>query len=226
MRGLFLVLAIASMLHAMAIGTVQKVEGIVKVKHKGSIKKSKVDVGYAIQEGDILSTFGKGQALLKLIDGSSVVLGKKSVISFDAPLKWSQKEGKVYYKITKKGTKKALKIKTDFAIIGIKGTTFIVSAEDSKGYVALKEGLIGIASIKEAFRLYKKKVLSEYENYVKTQQREFEKFKQAGEEYVVTTTKEFDLHAGNVVSFSEDKAVERPLQKREEFAEFERLLDE
>ena len=211
---------------ASSLGIVQKVDGIVKVKHKDSIRKSKVKSGYEIQSGDILSTFRHSHAVLKLADRSSVVLDERSVIAFETPLGWKQQGGKIYYKITSKDVRNKLKIKTPFAIIGIKGTTFIVAANEKKSYVALDEGLIGIASIKEEFRLYKKRVMAEYENYVKKQRREFEKFKKEQDGYIVTTTKEFDLHAGNVVSFSGKKAVEEPLVNREEFRIFKDLLQE
>ena len=220
----FLFLFLSSALFANAIGIVHKVDGIVKVKHASSIKKSKLKKGDLIQEGDIVSTFRKSHAVLKLQDGSNVVVGPKSVISFENALAFAQNEGKIYYKITSKDLKNKLKIKTNFAIIGIKGTTFIVGADDNSSFVALKEGLIGIASIKEEFRLYKQKVMSEYEAYVRKQKEGFEKFKKAQEEYVVTQTKEFDLEAGHVVSFEQNKAVEKPLKTKEEFAAFEKLL--
>ena len=213
-------------LFASSLGIVQKVDGIVKVKHKDSIKKMKVKKGYEIRPGDIISTFRHSHAVLKLADKSSVVLDERSVIAFDAALDWKQKLGKVYYKITSKDVKNKLKIKTNFAIIGIKGTTFVVGADANSSYVALKEGLIGIASIKEEFQLYKKKVLSEYEAYIKQQQKEFEKFKKAQEEYIMTMTKAFDLKAGNVVSFSGEKAIENPLETQEEFERFEQMLRE
>ena len=226
MKKLFLSLLLVLAVFANPVGIVQKVDGIVKVKHKDSIKKSKVKKGDAIQPGDILSTFRNSHAVLKLVDNSDVVVGERSVIAFDDALDFAQNGGKVYYKITSKDLKNKLKIKTDFAIIGIKGTTFIVSADTNSSYVALKEGLIGVQSIKEEFQLYKRKVMSEFEAFKKRQQEGFEKFKKEQEEYIVTMTKEFDLEAGNVVSFSGQKAIENPLKSDEEFKTFEQMLQE
>ncbi len=223
---LLFLLAVHMTLFGSELGIVQKVEGIVKVKHKDSIKKEKVKKDYTIQSGDIISTFRKASAVLKLSDGSDVVLGEKSVIVFADALDVTQKEGKVYYKITSKDAKNKLKIKTDFAIIGIKGTTFIVSAEQNSSYVALKEGLIGIESVKAEFEHYKQKVLSQYEAFLKKQQKEFEKYKKSQEEYIVTMTKEFDLEAGNVVTFDGQKAIENKIETDKEFDEFEKMLEE
>ncbi len=222
---LLLLLSVFSIvIYGSTVGIVQKAEGIVKVKHEGSIKKKRVKQGYEIQNGDIISTYRKASAVLKLEDGSDVVLGEKAMIAFASSLDLMQKEGKVYYKITPKDIKNKLKIKTNFAIIGIKGTTFIVNSDQNDSYVALKEGLIGIKSIKEQFEHYKQKVLSEYEAYVKQQQKEFEKYKKQQEEYVVEMTKEFDLKAGNVVTFKGQKAIENKLQTEDEFARFEAML--
>ena len=213
-------------LSASTLGIVQKVDGIVKVKHKDSIKKSKVKNGYEIQEGDIISTFRSSDAVLSLKDDSKVILKSKSTIAFIDADNIHQSGGKVFYKITSRDAKHKLKIKTNFAIIGIKGTTFIVGSDANDSYVALKEGLIGVESIKEQFRLYKKKVLDEYEAYVRKQQQGFKEFKEKGEEYVMEVTPSFDLHAGNVVSFEGDKAVENPLEKEDDFSSFEELLSE
>ena len=226
MKTLFVTLIIASvsMLYANVIGIVQKVDGIVKVKHKDSIKKEKLKPNYEIQEGDIISTFRNAKAVLELKDKSHVVLGSKATIVFNSPTNLEQNEGKIYYKITSRDAKNKLKIKTNFAIIGIKGTTFVVSSEQNSSYVALKEGLIGVASIKEQFRLYKQKVMDEYQKFLAQQQMEFEKFKNGQIAEYVGEAKEFDLKEGNVVSFDGDKAIEAPLDTEKDFESFEALL--
>jgi len=215
-----------TLLSATTLGIVQKVDGIVKVKHKDSIKKSKVKQGYEIQQGDIISTYRAAKAVLSLNDNSKIALDAKASIAFLDGDNVEQSGGKIFYKITARDPHHKLKIKTNFAIIGIKGTTFIVGGDQNSSFVALKEGLIGVQSIKEQFNLYKKKVLGEYEAYVKKQQQEFEKYKEGANDYVLEVTKEFDLHAGNVVSFGEDKAVENPLEKEDEFSTFEQLINE
>jgi hypothetical protein len=208
------------------IGNVVKIEGIVKVKQKDSIKKVKLKSGYVIKEGDIISTYRNAVAVLKLEDGSDIVLSQKSTISFLAENEVEQNDGKIYYKITSRDIKNRLNIKTNFAIIGIKGTTFIINSSKKDSFVALKEGKIGIKSIKEEFKLYKQKVLDEFQKYLALQQSEFEKFKQnAGVEEFVGIKKEFDLDEGKVVSFEGDKAVEKDLDTQKEFIDFEKLLD-
>ena len=96
------------------IGFVQKVDGNVKVKSEGSLKKSKVKVGFEIQSGDMITTSKKGSVVLKLVDASVIVLDSSSNIYFKTPSDAEQTEGSVYYKITSRNAKHALKIKTPF----------------------------------------------------------------------------------------------------------------
>ena len=125
----------------------------------------------------------------------------KVQLCFFASVKLTEQlQGRVYYKITSRDSKNAIKVKTPFAIIGIKGTTFVVSVGE-KSSVKLKEGLVGIQSIKEEFELYRKAIRAEYNNYVSKQQSEYEKFLSEQNKGKAELTKEFDLQAGNTIVF-------------------------
>jgi len=222
-----ILIALFSLLNASAvIGFVQKVDGNVKVKSAGSFKKSKVKKGFEIKSGDLMSTSKKATAVLKLVDGSTIVLDVSSSIHFKTPTNAQQIEGKIYYKITSRNAKNSLKIKTPFAIIGIKGTTFVVNVT-GKASVKLEEGLIGVKSIKEDFKLYRKSVMAEYDKYISAQQSEFQKYKNKQKKGVLEITKEFDLHAGNTISFSNNEVNEQSFSKKdkEEFAYFKKMMD-
>ena len=204
------------------IGLVQKVNGNVKVKNEGSFKKSKLRDGLEIKSGDLITTSKKGTAILKLVDGSILALDVSSSIHFKTPSDAEQTVGKIFYKITSRDAKNSLKIKTPFAIIGIKGTTFIIDAKKD-GSVLLKEGLIGLTSIKEEFELYRKKVQEEFNSFISNQQSEFEKYKNEQNKYAVAELrKEFDLEAGNRISFDGNK-VNEDAWNEEDDAEFERF---
>lgn len=211
----------------LVVGVVQKVAGDVKVKSEGSIKKNAVNAGLEVQTGDLLTTSKEGLVLIKLSDGSSVILDASSSVLFASRDSMEQQGGKIFYKITSRDAKNALKIKTPFAIIGIKGTTFVVNATQNAS-VTLKEGLIGVTSIKEEFELYRKKVQEEFNNYISDQQSEFEKYKNEQNKYAVAeSTKEFDLEAGNRISFSGQKVNEDPWNEEDdaEFKRFEQLMN-
>jgi len=211
----------------LVVGTVQKVAGNVKVKNEGSIKKNSVNAGLEMQAGDLLTTAKEASVLIKLIDGSAVVLDASSSVLFASGDTIEQQGGKIFYKITSRDAKNALKIKTPFAIIGIKGTTFVVNATENAS-VTLKEGLIGVTSIKEEFELYRKKVQEEFNSFIADQQSEFEKYKNEQNKYAVAeATKEFDLEAGNRISFNGQKVNEDAWSKEDdaEFERFEQLIN-
>jgi len=208
------------------VGSVEKVKGSVKVKNEASIRKSRVKAGLEIKAGDIITTSKNAFAKIKLKDGSQLVLNENSSIAFSSIVNIEQKSGKIYYKISSRDAKNSLKVKTPFAIIGIKGTTFIINATKGDASLALKEGLVGVQSIKEEFELYRREVQKEFENFMSQQQAAYEEYKQVQKPGFVEKTKEFDLHQQNTVSFDGNKASEKEWTKEddEEFKYFEELM--
>ena len=209
------------------IGSIENFEGNVKIKSEGSIKKSRAIAGHSIMSGDLITTSKKARAKIKLKDGSILVLDESSSIHFTSPVQSEQIEGKIYYKITSRDAKNSLKIKTPFAIIGIKGTTFIVNAAKDSS-VTLKEGLIGITSIGEQFALYRQKVKAEFESYISTQEAEYEKYKNAQNGYAeVEHTNEFDLKEKHRISFVGKRVNEDSWNEKDdaEFEHFEKFIN-
>ena len=209
------------------VGSIEKVDGSVKVKKEGSLKKSKVKIGTEIVAGDLLTTSKKSSAVIKLKDGSTIVLDVSSSVHFASATSAEQKTGKIYYKITSRDAANSLKVKTPFAIIGIKGTTFVVNASENAS-VTLKEGLIGVASVKEEFNLYRKKMEEEFNKFKSDMNAEFEKFKSKQSGYMAPVkTKSFDLKEGNRISFSGNKVHEDQWNKNDdaEFDHFEALIN-
>jgi len=229
MKIIFLLVMNVALIYASAvIGTISDFKGNVKVKHEGSIKKSKVIKDGQINEGDLIVTARHATAQLKLRDGSTVILDEKSTIHFKSAQDVEQSGGKIYYKITSRDVKNSLKIKTDFAIIGIKGTTFIINANKKDASVSLKEGLIGVKSIKEKFELYRQKVQAEFNNYVSKQQSEFQKYKDAQNKYAVAEpTKAFDLKENHRISFFGKRVNEDRWSEKDdkEFDHFAKLVE-
>lgn len=207
------------------LGSVEQVNGNVKVKSEDSFMKSKVTKGLEVKKGDLITTSKNANTVIKLLDDSILVLDSNSTLHFTSKNMAEQEKGKVYYKITSRDAKNALKVKTPFAIIGIKGTTFIVDSSE-KASVKLKEGVVGIQSIKEEFELYRKAVQEEYNKYVSEQKSEFEKYKSQQQNEATFITKEFDLQAGNTVSFDGKKVDEKAWTQEDdaEFKYFEKLM--
>jgi hypothetical protein len=187
------------------------------------IKNSNIKVGSEISDGDIFTTMQKSSVVLKLKDNSIVALDASSSLHFQNNASFEQKKGKIYYNIAKKESNSALEVKTNFAIIGIKGTEFIVNAQNPQ--VMLKEGVVSISSIKQEFELYTKEMQREFEEYAKNKEADFEKFK--NEQNPAITTKAFDLQAGNSISFDDIKVHEKAFAEDEatSFALFGKMIE-
>ncbi len=218
--------ALPESVEANKVGIVKKVKGVVKCLESGTIKKVKVKCGDQFQQGDMLMTYGSASALLELYDGSQIVLDEGAMIRFAGLESVEQKEGAVYYDIIRRNSQSGLKITTPFAIIGIKGTTFIVNADEHPN-ITLKEGVIGIESLKEEFELHRKKVLQAYERFKTEQEMAFDAYKKAQDGHIIEYVKAFELRAGSTVYFDEQRADELPMSDANEkqFEHFEQLIN-
>ena len=204
------------------VGKVVKVEGRVSAAQIGSIQKTRVKLDQNITKDLLISTGGGSYVVIKLNDDSDLVVDERSSLSFHSQQELEQTEGKIYYKITSREAKNALKVKTPFSIIGIKGTEFIVDSDTKGGGIQLKEGLLGIESIKGEFELYRKAVQAEYEKFISSQTDAFEEFKNAQVKGFAQKTKAFDLHKQSTLSFEGSTVNEKGWSEQNE-AEFSRF---
>ena len=207
------------------VGKVESLVGKVKVKHDSSFRKKIVKQGLEIKEGDLITTTKKSSAVIRLVDKSVVVVDSNSAIYFGKDQKFLHSAGKVYYKMTSRNSKNALAIKTPFAIIGIKGTTFIIDAK-KQAKVTLKEGLIGVKSIDVAFKLYREKEKKEFNKYKHTEENQFKEYQKHESKHTIKYVKEFDLKSGNSLSFDGKEVKETKLNKKDkaEFSYYENLI--
>ncbi len=186
-----------------ALVSIIKIEGKVKILPGSSIKKHTAVVGELLFQGDKIITYADSTVVARAEDNSKLVLNENSELTFIDRQTLAQGTGEVYYNIQKRGDAKGLKVKTPFSIIGIKGTEFIVEANETEGEIALNEGLIGVESLKAEFELHKQKVMAEYEAFKDKQMQEFEAYKAQTQEGVVTYVRSFDLQAGKSLRFGD-----------------------
>ena len=200
--------------------TIIKIEGKVKILPASSIKKHTAVVDELLFKGDKLITYADSKVVVSTSDNSKLVLNENSELTFVDMQKLEQESGEVYYNIQKRGHSKGLKIETPFSIIGIKGTEFIVDANETDGEIALNEGLIGIESLQAEFELHKQKVMAEYEAFKNKQMEEFEAYKAQGQDDVVTYVKAFDLQASKILHFGDASSCEEDCESRVNESDF------
>jgi len=203
------------------VATLERFDGVVKVLPKGSVRRTKAKVNLALYSGDMVLSYRNAHALITLVDGSKVLLDERASISF-AYKEVGQQEGAALYEIHHRNAKNAFRVKTEFAIIGIKGTTFIVNANAHDKSVALKEGRIEVKSPEAEYKLYREKELAKFEAYKSQQKAGFETYKKRQEEKVLSYVKAFEMESEKIIRF-EGSTVDESRFDANVSAEFERF---
>lgn len=210
---------------------VVKVQGdVVIVNDKGEERKPEKNQ-YLVNKMETVVTRDGGKAVVQFDDGALSVMDEKSSLRVEQSGWLSQLGGKVYYVFRKVlGTKEEPKqVKTGFATIGIRGTTFIVVDNAEGQSVALQTGLLNIESPGEDyavvtppagdFESFKKQMQDQQQNM----KREFNEYKEKTAREFIEYKKSFDLQANRVVSFDGNKVREKDLDESftGQFGDFE-----
>lgn len=216
-------------LYAAPFAEVKKVNGTAKVIHQGSIKKLKAKVGMSLEKGDSVITYRKAKVVLELHDKGKIVVDEQARLQLLSDEQFEQSGGKVYYKITKRGKAKGLKVNTPFAIIGVKGTEFVVTDSNKSHELALNEGLVGVDSAngKPFAHIDEDKVKAKMGsvNTPDQERAEFEAYKKELYAEFAEYVKEFDLKPGKKVRFVGNQAIEAS-QDSGDTQEFKRYMSD
>ncbi|MCW9013564.1 MAG: FecR domain-containing protein [Gammaproteobacteria bacterium] len=196
-----------------------KVQGEVYIiNSKGEQRKPEKSQNLVNKMETVVTKEGS-KAVVQFDDGAMSVLDEKSSLRVEQTGWLSQLGGKVYYVFRKVfGKKKPRKVKTKFATIGIRGTTFIVYEEgDNKG-VALQEGKLNIESPGKDYEIRRQQQTDDFEAFKQQAQERAEALDQEYSDYksnlnreFVEYKKSFDLEANRVVSFDDNRVSEKEL---------------
>ena len=178
-------------IQATTLGTVKKIEGKAKLQGQDSMRKKSLEVGKELVAGDTVLTYRQSKVVLELNDKTKIVIDAFAKLTLLSADKFDQDGGKVYYKVTKRKGAKGLNVKTPFAIIGVKGTEFVITDDNNSKALSLNEGLVGVDSpdgkpfahidedkvnaklgtpsdVQAEFEAYKKELYAEFAEYVKS----------------------------------------------------------
>jgi len=126
--------------HAADIGQVKVAKGQVTIERKGEMIKA--TTGARLQSGDLLKTGADGSVGLTMTDNSLLSAGPNSVLSLDKyEFDSTTSQGQFDTTLTKgslavisgriaKQSPEAMTVRTPSSILGIRGTEFVVSAND------------------------------------------------------------------------------------------------
>lgn len=212
-------------------GRIVKIQGEVYIINQKGEQRNPEKSKFLLNSQDTVVTRKNARAVVQLGDGALSVLNEKSSLRVEESGWISQLGGKVYYIFRKVfGKEPSRQVKTNFATIGVRGTTFIVyENEDGKG-VALEEGKLNIESPGEAYAIHKKQQADDFESFKQQMQdksgaldQEFKDYQQNLQKEFVEYKKQFDLEANQVVSFDGNRVDQTELsgQLKADFSDFE-----
>lgn len=172
-------------------GRIVKFSGPVHVIGAKGEKRTLEENRYKVKNGQSVYTGKKGNVVIKFSDGGIVILNQNSRFKVIKPNLYSHLKGKIYYAFKKMMTKKKKMIRSKTAVIGVRGTTFIINDDEKTQNVALKEGNLNIESLGPAFEVRRKKVRDEFDDFKESMYQDIESEKKEYEAYVSETKKEF-----------------------------------
>ena len=194
-----------------------KVQGDVYIVNTEGKKRTPQKQSFLVNSNETVVTSNNSKAVLQFDDGAMSVLDEKSSLRVEKSGWLSQLGGKIYYVFRKAiGKSKSKKVKTKFATIGIRGTTFIVDAGSDNQQVALQEGNLNIESPGDDYEFHKPQPEeSEFDAFMRQaaekQQAlndEFADYKEDLNKEFVEFKKSFDMKANHVVSFNGNRVNE------------------
>lgn len=191
------------------VGEVDFFEGKVNVYKANEVRGTDVKTPkHSLNQGDRVRTYTGSKAFITIGDLAKIVLLEKSVLTVDSTQNFLPTEGKIVFDINKVNQAKGVQIGLQTTIIGVKGTTFLISIEPEDGEeglditkIYLKEGTVSVISTEdEGFKKYSNEILSEYQNFVDDVMSDYDDYLSELENEFFEYTKEFDLKSGNAIS--------------------------
>lgn len=222
MKILVICLILLGILYSDTIATIENISGKVKVLKNDTIRATKANLQQSLEINDMLITSKNSLATIKLTDGSLITLDAETKLLLDDINKLTQKDGQIFYNIkTQKG--KPLKVATNFATIGVKGTKFIINNTKEKN-IALKSGLISVSSNDANFEIHRAKHNSlDYATFQQNYNIQFKQYKQKDQEEFIEFKKQFDLLPNRYITFENkivrEKAIDKTIGKKFEYFE-------
>lgn len=214
--------AATSIDQTMAGRVVKHVGHVEVVESPGSESKLVQGSDTKLLSTSVVKTSEGSRAYIKLVDGSKIILRENSLIRLNGFSEIGVDRGKVLFSVAKRSID-VFKVATKIALLGVRGTSFLVDQSNSHDDLAvhLQEGLVRVSSTDKKFEYFKKEQKSEFERFKEQMNSEFDAYKTAHLKEFREYVKEIDMQAGDVLTISNNKA-----RNIEWSAEFDGWFDE
>lgn len=141
---------------APAVGEVAQLEGSVTLHLKGAVRGRAVkEPGAPVAVADQVRTKADSKALIEFLDGSQALVTADSALSIKGLKEFAPVGGRVLFEIKSQGGVMGVLIDTPTAVLGVKGTRFVVEPQDGGAKVYLEEGELAVTAKRGEFRMSK-----------------------------------------------------------------------
>ncbi len=230
-----LVLISASLASAEAFrGKVIQANGEVHIVDASGERRTVEESKFLLRQMDTIVTAEGGNAVVRFNDGVVSVLGEKSSLQVEKTSWLSHLGGKIYFTFSKVFGERR-QVKTRFATLGVRGTTFIIYDDDNGQAVALQEGLLDIESPGPAFEIHRQQELDEFEAFKQQAQQhqqdmrqEFDDYRNRMQREFIEYKENFTLQPNRIIQFDGVRVDESVIDEdvKAEFDNFEAIAGE
>ena len=211
-----------------------KADGEVHVIDADGQRHTVDESGFHVREMDTIVTAEGGNAVVSFDNGVMSVLDENSRLQVEKTGWLSHLGGRIYFTF-KKVFGKSRQVKTRFATLGIRGTTFIIYDDNNGQGVALQEGLLDIESPGPVFEIHRQQQLDDFETFkqqaLQQQQdmrREYDDYRDQVQRDFIEFKSNFTLQPNRVIRFDGVRVDETAIDEnvKAEFDNFEAIAGE
>lgn len=191
-----------------------KVQGAANIYNEQGALREPAKPGAILQPGDTIRTEADGNVALRsklgdtyVLDGNAAaqVQNSKSVLKHIL--------GRIGY-FFEHIPRVERRVEVYTAVIGIRGTTFLVNASPDQTSIGLKEGALDVSSTQDGFNVYQRKELDEFEAFkqqnrqgVEDMKKEYEQYRNKMREEFIAFKKSVQIKSHQSLTLSGNKAV-------------------
>ena len=188
-------------------GQIIRTDGAVHIIDSRGNHQAVEDSSIQVREMDTIVTAESGNAIVRFNDGVLSVLDENSRLRVEKTRWLSHLGGKIYFTFSKVfGNPR--QVKTRFATLGIRGTTFIIYDDDNGQGVALQEGLLDIESPGPAYEIHRQQVLDGFEDFKQQAlqqqqglQQQYDDYRKQMQHELVEYEQNFTMQPNHVIQF-------------------------
>lgn len=214
--------------------SITSLTGTVTLKRGDSEKSFIPEIGYKLNEDDRVVVGGSSLVVISYNDKSKVMVKEDSSFTVRYTESSYLSKGRAFFRILKTFARKLkndpykFTVGVNNAVVGVKGTTFLVENRDGVASVYLKEGVVNVESISGDFERHTSKQLEEYEDFKNKVESDFDEYKSKMDKEFVEYVKSFDMKSYAAVSISGSLVKDEPFTDviKSEFEDFEKTIAE